>query len=275
MFNVQLNNLDLKARGFNKICAIGDIHGCLTELEELLSLIPRDSLLLFLGDLPDRGPDSIGSIRYVSSLVDSGKAICLMGNHDETYLRYRKHVNKQAQDPKYKIPMNLSPEKQTIYTRMTNEDFRFLSEMPYMVSFLSGKDSWVAVHAGIDSNYSLEQQAKGTLTHIRYVNSTTGQPMSMGPKFTIPEGAIPWTEYYTGSTNILYGHSVYDKVTITVKQNSAILIGVDTGCCFGMTLSAVALDIEDNDSQEIKYFSVKAKEKYKEMQYGKDKSGTD
>jgi hypothetical protein len=68
---------------------LGDIHG---ELEALLALLHRLGVdperrtasrpLVFLGDLVDRGPDSVGVIELVRHLVEAGLARCVLGNHE-------------------------------------------------------------------------------------------------------------------------------------------------------------------------------------------------
>lgn len=63
--------------------AIGDIQGCYAELRSLLSQIrysPDRDELWFVGDLVNRGPQSLDVLRFVRSLGDS--AICVLGNHD-------------------------------------------------------------------------------------------------------------------------------------------------------------------------------------------------
>jgi serine/threonine protein phosphatase 1 len=76
--------------------AIGDVHGCLHLLDELLALIDADhrarpparGLLVLLGDLIDRGPDSAGVIERVRTLAPEGfRVVALAGNHEEVLLR--------------------------------------------------------------------------------------------------------------------------------------------------------------------------------------------
>ena len=62
---------------------IGDVHGCLKTLKALIAKLPSDEKICFVGDLIDRGPDSRGVVDYVKELVETGKADCVMGNHEK------------------------------------------------------------------------------------------------------------------------------------------------------------------------------------------------
>jgi hypothetical protein len=84
------------------IDVIGDVHG---EIQALFSLLknlgynengshPEGRRLVFVGDLTDRGPDSPAVVESVRSLVEDGRAQCILGNHDlNILLGHRKHDN--------------------------------------------------------------------------------------------------------------------------------------------------------------------------------------
>lgn len=79
--HVELHDCDLKSR----IIIIGDVHGCLDELKDLLVKCEYDSAsctLIFVGDLVNKGPYSAETVNYVRNQG----AYCVRGNHDESAL---------------------------------------------------------------------------------------------------------------------------------------------------------------------------------------------
>lgn len=80
------------------VWAIGDVHGCLDLLEPLVEAILADTrttsavktIVVFLGDYIDRGPDSRGVLRYLAALKDDDRIEWrfLKGNHEETMLKF-------------------------------------------------------------------------------------------------------------------------------------------------------------------------------------------
>ena len=67
-----------------RVLAIGDIHGCLGPLDDLLAWVQPapDDVLITLGDYVDRGPDSRGVINRLIELKKKRPVICLRGNHE-------------------------------------------------------------------------------------------------------------------------------------------------------------------------------------------------
>jgi len=67
------------------ICVIGDVHGCILQLERLLPKIPQDHRVILVGDYIDRGEHSADVLRFVSAQTDF---TCLKGNHEDMLLQF-------------------------------------------------------------------------------------------------------------------------------------------------------------------------------------------
>ncbi|MCA9672828.1 MAG: metallophosphoesterase [Myxococcales bacterium] len=80
---------DAAASG-SSIFAIGDVHGCASELNELLNKLPisSDSTLVFLGDYIDRGPESREVIDTILDLRQQCNVVTLLGNHEAMLLDF-------------------------------------------------------------------------------------------------------------------------------------------------------------------------------------------
>ena len=81
------------------VIVVGDIHGCLHELQDLLMLCrydPLDHTLVLLGDYVNKGLYSAEVIKYVRSLTG---AYCIRGNHDDAMLSYALNLNASMQRP--------------------------------------------------------------------------------------------------------------------------------------------------------------------------------
>jgi serine/threonine protein phosphatase 1 len=67
-----------------RVLAIGDIHGCLSHLDDLLAWVKPepDDVLITLGDYVDRGPDTRGVLNRLIELKKTRPLICLRGNHE-------------------------------------------------------------------------------------------------------------------------------------------------------------------------------------------------
>jgi bis(5'-nucleosyl)-tetraphosphatase (symmetrical) len=78
--------------------AIGDLQGCLDPLRALLARLPDGAPLVFLGDIVNRGPQSLATLRFVRDLVESGRAEALLGNHDLHLLAVAHGIRPQHDD---------------------------------------------------------------------------------------------------------------------------------------------------------------------------------
>lgn len=233
---------------------VSDIHGCTEEFDEILKIVQysqKDRLIL-LGDEIDRGPDSLGVLRKVQEL----KAECVLGNHEEKYLRYRHHENLKKQNPSYKNPMkSFGEEKIKLFNSLSETDFEFLKSLP---AFIRINDNWIAVHAGFEPHLYPEQQSPSAVCRIRYLDKD-GKNTNRCEQV---EGSKPWWEFWTGPESVIFGHYVIslDKPLIYQCSDNVFCYGLDTGCVFGGYLTALILETKE-------IVQVKAKKEYKKRRF--------
>ncbi len=137
----------------HNIIAIGDIHGCQKQLDEILEkakTYPTHSFV-FLGDYIDRGTDA----EYVCKKVASLNAICLKGNHEEMLLNRARHN-----------PDDL--DKLLGMAKISKESFSWINNSLFPV-YSAGK--YIFVHAGLDVSKPLDQQTEFDYLWTRYDNN--------------------------------------------------------------------------------------------------------
>jgi protein phosphatase len=218
--------------------AIGDVHGCRSELETLLERLgyelvtdaagrpidarhPEGRRAIFLGDLVDRGPDVPGVLRLAMGMVRAGNALAVPGNHEEKLLRALDGKSPALTHGLAETLTQLAAEPPEF-----REDVRtFCREL---VSHLILDDGRLVVaHAGLKEAY--HGRASGRVRAFALYGDTTGE----SDEFGLPV-RLPWAEDYRGSAVVLYGHTPTPQVTWV--NNTACL---DTGCVFGGELSAM------------------------------------
>ncbi|MGB0745327.1 MAG: metallophosphoesterase [Opitutales bacterium] len=198
--------------------AIGDVHGCADEFEELLNaleLAPEDRVIQ-VGDLLNRGPDSHG----VLELAREYKVEAILGNHELRLLRAHREgqtgLLKDYDHPTIK--------------QLTEEDWSYLGSLP---KFKYGATSdVVVVHAGFLPNLPWQSQDVDTITNIQVIDKN-GNP---GKRSDEPD-AKTWADYWNGSPFVIYGHT--PRPNILERPGS---IGIDTGCVYGGHLTAYVTD---------------------------------
>ena len=244
---------------FRKTIIVGDVHGCLEELKELLVKVDFQQgldRLIFAGDLVDRGPDSAGVVKYVRAL----KAEAVMGNHESKLLRRWRHIQRAKTNPKYRNPMKRSVDQEKTISALDHDDLVWLDRLPYFID-LPDLNALV-VHAGLAPGVPVARQAREVLTMVRYIDydRMIMVPLQV-PGFTQPPNSFYWAEAYDGHRNVIFGHNVVGDDTKTWQgiENGVRCWGIDTGCVFGGNLTACVFS---KDASEPTFISVRAHSNY-------------
>ncbi|MFJ7246428.1 polynucleotide kinase-phosphatase [Kitasatospora sp. NPDC098652] len=217
---------------------VGDVHGCRSELETLLTRLgytlardaegrpvdavhPAGRTAVFVGDLVDRGPDTPGVLRLVMGMVAAGHAICVPGNHENKLGR--------AMDGK---KVTVSHGLQESLDQLAGESEEFRAEvrafMRGLVShYLLDGGALVVCHAGLPERY--HGRASGRVRSHALYGETTGETDEYG----LPV-RYPWAEEYRGRALVVYGHTPVPSASFL---NNTICL--DTGCVFGGSLTAL------------------------------------
>ena len=203
-----------------KIFAIGDIHGCLRHLQEMMEIIDPDpwkDTLVFIGDYIDRGPDSRGVVDFVIDLrFKFRNTVCLLGNHERMFLNC--HV--------FGVDRELflrNGGRETLRSYGTVRGPRGqAADVPenHMEFFRSLESRWeteeyIFVHAGLRPHVPLEEQSVDDLIWIRH-------------EFFL-------STYDFGKT-VVFGHTPFGEPFVVNGK-----IGIDTGAVYGGKLTCLEL----------------------------------
>lgn len=227
-----------------RLYAIGDVHGCLTELDRLLAMIEADdaartaaggagpATLIFLGDLVDRGPESAA---VLSRLIDLSRTRpgtrYLKGNHEEVFLRalaadreaLRLFCRVGGRETVLSYGVEAEEYERMDYTELAD---RLAAVVPaeHRAFMDACEDIIVAgdyafVHAGIRPEVPLDEQRGADL---RWIRTSFLDYRRAHPKM------------------IVHGHTITDEVDRRPNR-----IGVDTGAYASGRLSAIGLEGAD------------------------------
>ncbi|MDJ0679951.1 MAG: polynucleotide kinase-phosphatase [Xenococcaceae cyanobacterium MO_167.B52] len=220
---------------------IGDIHGCYQETIELLQKLgysiapvenngvnlglavshPENRQVIFLGDLVDRGSNSPAVLKLVMSMVRSGIAFCVPGNHE---MKLQKKLKGKNVSINHGLAETLE--------QLEQETPEFIAEVKeFLYSLIShyvfDNGRLVVAHAGLKE----EMQGRGSAAVRSFClyGETTGE---------IDEFGLPvryhWASEYRGQAKVVYGHTPVPEAEWLNKT-----IDIDTGCVFGGKLTAL------------------------------------
>ena len=254
------------------IYLMGDLQGCCQALERMLQTIdfsPSRDHLFVLGDLVNRGPDSLGVLRRLRGLDNA--ATCLLGNHDLHLLAVAHGVRK----------MHRSDTLAPILDAPDREEWLYWLRQQRLAVQAHG---WLMVHAGVVPQWDAAQTVVlageveamlrspevGEFLTLMYgneparwddslqgvdrwrcvVNSLTrlrfcaaDGTMEFATKEGAggaPEGYMPWFEVpgrRTQGTPVAFGH--WSTLGLVNRDD---LLALDTGCLWGGHLTAVRVD---------------------------------
>lgn len=226
---------------------IGDIHGCYDETVELLKKLgygfepvseeagnyglsiqhPEGRQAIFVGDLVDRGPASPAVLKLVMSMVHSGSAHCVPGNHD---VKLMKKLNGRKVQLKHGLAETME--------QLSHESPEFLDELRSFLRnlishYVFDNGRLVVAHAGLKEE--MQGRGSGAVRSFCLYGETTGE---------IDEFGLPvrhnWAAEYRGSAKVVYGHT-----PVPTAEWLNRTIDIDTGCVFGGELTALRYPEEE------------------------------
>lgn len=252
--------------------AIGDLQGCLASFETLCARLPQAdaSRFIFVGDLVNRGPQSLATLRHVRSMVERGQAVALLGNHDLHLLAADAGIRPLHDDD-------------TLQEILDAADRRALIDWLRTLPLAQFEAGTLFVHAGVPPQWSLAQTLdcaaevqqrlaradyRDFLAHmygnkpnrwddalqgddrLRFIVNALTRLRIVEPdgrmvlKFKegaaqAPAGTVPWFEHpqrATRDTPIVFGH--WSTEGLVCRAN---VVGLDTGCVWGGKLTALRL----------------------------------
>ena len=252
--------------------AVGDIQGCYHELEQMLELIRFDhkkDQLWLVGDLVNRGADSLSVLRLVKSMGDA--AITVLGNHDLHLLAVAAGVAELHHSDTLDEILG-APDRDELLTWLRQQ------------RMLHVQDNHVLLHAGLSPDWSVRQaqqlahEAEQALRGADYVtflekmygntphqwdDALTGyarlrvitnaltrmrictlqgemQFRFKGEIDDVPQGYVPWFDVpkrASADAVVIFGH--WSALGLLVKPN---VIALDTGCLWGGAMTAIRLE---------------------------------
>jgi serine/threonine protein phosphatase 1 len=202
---------------------IGDVHGCLEQLQLLVELCEQDaasqrSSLIFLGDYIDRGPDSRGVIDFLINLQkwSPDEIVCLKGNHEDMLLDALEGEDAELNWLSNGGDATLHSYRASHVTNLPASHVDWIRSLP----LFHDDGQRFFVHAGVHPDRPLDQQRSRDLLWIR-------EPFLSSDKDL---GRL-----------IVHGHTPIHSGVPDQRSNR---LNIDTGAVYGRSLTAAVFNEE-------------------------------
>lgn len=261
-----------------KTYAIGDLQGCAHEAQLLLEHIREDAKgdarILFVGDLINRGPDSLTALRRMKALSESsgGRVEALLGNHDLHLIAVAVGAQRVSRsdtldailaapdrdalidwlrrrplamfvDAHLLVHAGVAPQWDAAQTMALAGEVEAVLRGEGWIDFLrqmygNEPNRWDDSLAGIDRLRCIVN----ALTRMRLCQPDGSMDFQHKESESGPEGSglIPWFDLpqrRTRDVTVVFGH--WSALGLVLRPN---LVGLDSGCVWGGKLTAVCLD---------------------------------
>ncbi|KAL1623168.1 hypothetical protein SLS54_004655 [Diplodia seriata] len=251
---VQVKTLDpsllpTSAADSQRLVVVGDVHGCKSELVELLNKInfrPAADHLVLTGDIIAKGPDSKGVVDFARDV----HASCVRGNHEDRMLLSRKAMKVAEQDMSANSHLGEDEARnggnrkdKALAKQFDAKQIEWLEQCPVIlkVGQIKGMGEVLVAHAGLVPGVDLDRQDPFQVMNMRSMDLDTKVPSA-------ERDGTPWWKYWNyymrfipqdQRSTVIYGHDA--KTGLKIKEFSK---GLDSGCVRGGKLTALVIEAD-------------------------------
>lgn len=222
-----------------KIVVIGDIHGGLRGLEQVIEKagLPEDTTYIFVGDYVDGWSDSAKTIQFLIEFEKTHSCILLRGNHDELLYNYLKH----GDDNPMWLAHGGAATLENYRTLSKQEKKRHLKFLESLKNYYIDSKNRLFVHAGF---FSMHGPRFEYFPNLMYWDRTLWEMVcAMDPSLKEDDPRYP--KRLKHFKEIFIGHTPVTRLGSEIPLNFANVWNVDTGAGFKGRITLMDVDSKE------------------------------